>query len=332
MNKVELPSNLQISNFLQNEIQKTDKFVKQHEKQLNTLSQYQKIITQNSQSNKEKLSQLFSKQFEVDQQIKQKNNQLKKKRYINEQSYLQQQKEKNYLQQLDSYWSYQQNFYPNIDYMSDSVDKSRQQLIQYYEHKLSLEENQLERNQIKQKIFSLREAQNQYHKCKSIEDKIKKAEQLRIERFDTSVDKIKKHEQHILDVIYQNQILSERKSHYFKDKLQRLEEKLCQSELEQGKKRLDQVQKAFQKDNHRLQVKVNQEKINQQNDSIHISHLENKLNKINSLEEIRSIIKKGRLQIANNMQQQKNEIIQQIDDQRNSSLKSSIYQSQLLYY
>ncbi|CAK69874.1 unnamed protein product (macronuclear) [Paramecium tetraurelia] len=262
MNKVELPSNLQISNFLQNEIQKTDKYVKQHEKELNTLSKYQKIISQNCQSNKEKLSQLFVKQFELDQHLKQKNNQviyscqvqLKKKRYINEQSGLQEQKEKNYLQQLDSYWSYQQNFYPNIDYMSDSVDKSRQQLIQYYEHKLSLEDNQLERNQIKQKIFSLKEAQIKYDKCKSIEGRIKKAEQLRTERFDTSVEKIKKHEKHIMDVIYQNQMLSERKSHYFKDKLHRLEEKLCQSELEQGKKRLDQVQKAFQKDNHRLQV------------------------------------------------------------------------------
>ncbi|CAD8081458.1 unnamed protein product [Paramecium sonneborni] len=332
MNKVELPSNLRIQNFLQNELTKTDKYVKQHEKELNTLQKYQKIISQNCQSNKEKLSQLFSKQFELDQQLKEKNNQLKQKRFLNEQSYLQQQKEKDYLQALDSYWSYQQNFYPNIDYMSDSVEKSRQQLVQYYEHQLSLEENQSERNQIKQKIFQLRDAQIKYNKCRSIEGKIKKAEKLRIQRFDTSVEKIKKHEQHILDVMYQNQILSERKSDYFKNKIHMLKEKLCLSELEQGQKRLDQVSKAIEKDNHRLKVKVNCEKINQQNDSIHINHLEDKLNKISSLEEIKKILKKGRHQITNNMQQQKSEIVQQIDDLRNSSLKSSIYQSQLLYY
>ncbi|CAD8080038.1 unnamed protein product [Paramecium sonneborni] len=331
MNKFELPSNLRISNFLQNEITKTDKYVKQHEKELNTLQKYSKIISQNCQSNKEKLSQLFSKQFELDQQMKQKSNQLKQKRYLYEQSYLQQQKERNYLQELDSYWSYQQNFYPNLDQMSDSVEKSRQQLIQFYEHLLSLEENQLDRNQIKQKIFQLRDAQIKYNKFKNIESKIKKAEQLRTERLDTSVEKLKKHEQHIQDVMYQNQILSERKSDHFKNKMDILKEKLHLSELEEEQKRIEQVSKTIEKDNHRLKVKVNSEKINQKNDSIHMSNLEDKLIKINQLEKIRQIIKKGRLQLANNMQLQKNEIVFQIDNIRNSSLQSSIYKSQFLY-
>ncbi|CAD8148364.1 unnamed protein product [Paramecium octaurelia] len=316
-----------LSKFLNKELGKSLKFQKKHEKELNNLLSYQQKLQDDKLKNENKLHQMFYKEKLIDHQKKQKEDFLKEQKVNKDHQYLYKQKENEYIDALDASWCFYQDYSPSKDMKPLKVDAEREKVLRFLFKQLQTTTDNVERALIKKKINKFRDSEISKKKLNQIDHKLEYAKQVRSESLDKSIDKIRMHDIHIIDVQEKSNLLNQEKQSYYIDKINQIEQKIQMIEKQQQHNRLDRLNMEYQKEEYRQAVKSNSQNLLLQKELINENQFSQKIYKLNFLADQKQKLLKQRQEILDALNQKRIIARQSLDDVKYPQLNSNNYKA-----
>ncbi|CAD8089666.1 unnamed protein product [Paramecium sonneborni] len=316
-----------LSKFLNKELGKSIKFQKKHEKELNNLMAYQQIIQDEKLKNENKLHQMFYKEKLIDNSKKQKEDFLKEQKVNKDQQFLYKQKENDYINALDASWCFYQDYSPSKDMKPLKVDAEREKVLRFLFKQLQTTTDNVERALIKKKINKFRDSEISKKKLDYIDHKIGYAKQIRSESLDRSIDKIRMHDMHIIDVQEKNNLINQEKQSYYSDKLKQIEQKIQLIEKQQNLNKLNRLNFEQQKDEYRQAVRSNSQTLLHQKELLNQNHFSEKSYKLNFLVDQKQKLLKQRQELLDALNQKRIIAKQSLDDIKYPQINSNNYKA-----
>ncbi|CAD8064746.1 unnamed protein product [Paramecium primaurelia] len=316
-----------LSKFLNKELGKSIKFQKKHEKELNNLLAYQQLIKDEKLKNENKLHQMFYKEKLIDHQKKQKDDFLKEQKVNKDHQFLYKQKENDYINSLDASWCFYQDYSPSKDMKPLKVDAEREKVLRFLFKQLQTTTDNVERALIKKKINKFRDSEISKKKLDYIDHKIEYAKQVRSESLDRSIDKIRMHDMHIIDVQEKNNLINQEKQSYYNDKINQIEQKIQMIEKQQQRNKLNRLNIEQQKDEYRQAVRSNSQTLIHQKELINQNHFSEKIYKLNFLVDQKQKLLKQRQELLDALNQKRLIARQSLDDVKYPQINSNNYKA-----